>query len=414
MHTVEPWKRNMWILAGSQFLVMAAMTMIMPFLPLYLHDLGVTDQGQLQVWTGLIFGINFLSAFIVSPIWGTLADKYGRKIMVIRSGVGMSIVITFMSFATGPVHLLILRFVNGMVAGFMPSAIALTAAGTPRKRMGYALGLLQAGAVSGSIMGPFFGGVLAEWIGFRTIFILTGIGVFIATMVVLFAVKELNKPDPKTVETKGFWKETSNILGYKSLLSLFSVAFLIQFAMMNSQPQMPVFVQQLGAPGGYVALFAGMVTSVTGLANMLASPQLGKLGDRFGSKYVLILALLGAAVSFIPHALVNNVWTLLACRFLLGIFLGGLLPSLNALVRHHSPTGKESTAFGFSNSAVCLGNMLGPVMGGFMSNLIGIRGLFLVTAVLLLLNCVWFRFAFTDFKTAKGAGRGQKGTLRHV
>lgn len=410
---MESWKRNLWILVIAQFLVMGAMTMIVPFLPLYLHELGITDPDQVQLWSGFIFGINFFSAFLVSPIWGTLADKYGRKIMVIRSGLGMSIAITLMGFSTSAVHLLILRFLNGLVSGFIPAGISLTAANTPRERVGYALGLLQAGAVSGSVMGPLFGGLMAEWFGFRTIFTVTGVVVFVATMVVLFMVKELHKPDPKQVKIGGFFSEGTAILGNKMLLPLFSVAFLIQFAMMSPNPQMPLFVRELGAPGGYIVFFAGLVTAVTGLSNIIASPQLGKIGDKRGSQYVLILSLLGAAVFFIPHAFVTSVWQLLLCRFLLGMFIGGMLPSVNSLVRHHAPVGKEATAYGYSNSAICLGNMLGPMMGGFVSNWIGIRGLFLVTSLFLLLNASWFRFAFAA--TFRGRKRKQgKRTLTHV
>lgn len=412
---MERWKRNLWVLAVAQFLVMGAMTMIVPFLPLYLNELGMTDPEDVQLWAGFIFGINFLSAFVVSPVWGMLADKYGRKIMVIRSGIGMSIAITLMGLSSSPLHLLILRFVNGLVSGFIPAGISLTAANTPRERVGYALGLLQAGAVAGSVMGPLFGGLMAEWFGFRTIFTMTGILVFVATMVVLLMVRELHKPDPANVKVSGFFREGSAILRNRTLLPLFSVAFLIQFAMMSPNPQMPLFVQQLGAPGGYVVFFAGLVTAVTGLANIVASPQLGKLGDRFGSQYVLLLALLGAAVFFIPHAFVTNVWQLLLCRFLLGLFVGGLLPSLNSLVRHNVPTGKESTAYGYSNSAVCLGNMLGPFVGGLVSGWIGIRGLFLITSLLLLLNSVWFRVSFgASFKGERRNRSKQKQTLTHV
>lgn len=393
---MQAWKRNLWILVSAQFLVMGAMTMIIPFLPLYLSELGVTHPEEVQLWAGVIFGVNFLSAFLVSPVWGTLADKHGRKIMVLRSGIGMSITIVLMGFATSPVHLLILRFVNGLVAGFVPAAISLVASNTPKDRVGYALGLLQAGAMSGTVMGPLFGGLLAEWIGFRAIFTVTGIVVFLATMVVLFKVKEMHKPDATQVKTRGFLQEAGDILRNKSLLPLFSVAFLLQFAMLSSGPQLPLFVQQLGAPGDYIAFFAGLVTAVTGLSNILSSPQLGKLGDKFGPQYVLFFALLGAAVFFIPHAFVTSVWQLLVCRFLLGLFVGGLLPSLNALVRHNAPPGKEATAYGYNHSAVSLGNMIGPMMGGFVSGWVGIRGLFLLTAFLLVVNSLWFRLSFAS------------------
>ncbi|WP_054950235.1 MFS transporter [Numidum massiliense] len=395
---MDSWRRNVWILAVAQFLVMAGVTMVIPFLPLYLRDLGVTDPDKVQIWAGFIFGINFFSAFLVSPIWGTLADKYGRKLMVIRSGIGMSITIVLMGLATSPVHLLLLRFVNGLISGFMPAAIALTATNTPKHRVGYALGILQAGGVSGSIMGPLFGGLLAEWIGFRAIFTITGFVILAATMVVLFKVTELHKPDPSKVKRASVRADAALILHNKSLVPLFTVAFLIQFAMMGPSPLMSLFVLELGAPGGYVVFFAGLVTAVTGLANIMAAPQLGKLGDKYGSQYVLMAALIGAGLFSIPHAFVSSVWELLIWRFMLGLFIGGLLPALNSLISRHAPEGKESAAYGYSNSAVALGNMLGPITGGYVANWIGIEGLFLVTAALLLINSVWFRFSFVSFK----------------
>ncbi|SFS66759.1 MFS transporter, DHA1 family, multidrug resistance protein [Marininema halotolerans] len=380
----------MYILMVAQFLVMGAMSMIIPFLPLYLRELGMKDPGQTQLWAGLIFGINFLSAFLVAPIWGSLADKVGRKIMVLRSGFGMSIVILLTGLATSPLQLLLLRLLNGTVSGFIPASISLTATNTPKEKSGYALGLLQSGGVAGSIMGPFIGGVLAEIIGFRSIFFLTSMVVFIATVVVLLFVKEEVKPDP-SAPRQGFFSEGSFVLHQKPLVFLFSVGFLLQFAMLAPMPQMSLFVSELGAPGGYIAFFAGLVTAVTGIANMMASPFLGRFGDRYGPERILFYSMIGAGVVFIPHAFVTGVWQLLGLRFILGLCVGGLLPSLNTLIRRYAPAGKESTAYGYSTSATFLGNMLGPITGGFMTGVIGIRGLFILTAVMLLLGSWWLK-----------------------
>ncbi|MDN4595280.1 MFS transporter [Polycladomyces subterraneus] len=384
------WRRNLYILMVSQFLVLSAMSMVVPFLPLYLQELGMRDPAERQLWAGLVFGANFLTSFLMAPVWGTLADRYGRKIMVLRSGFGMSVVIMLMGLATSPLQLLLLRMLNGTISGFIPASISLTATNTPKEHAGYALGLLQSGAVAGSIMGPFIGGVLAEVIGYRDIFFLTGALLGLATLVVLLAVKEEKRPQPSS-ETAGFWAEGSAILHQRPLVILFTVGFLLQFAVLGPMPQMPGYVSELGAPGGYVAFFAGLVTAVTGLANMLASPVLGRLGDRYGSEKVLFFAMLGAAVLFIPHAWVHYVWQLLLLRFLLGLCVGGLLPSLNTLVRQYAPKGKESTAYGYSTSAVSLGNMLGPITCGYLYRWIGFHGIFYVTAALLFLGAWWLK-----------------------
>ncbi|MBA4492918.1 MFS transporter [Paenactinomyces guangxiensis] len=407
---MQSWRRNLYILMVSQFLVMSAMSMIIPFLPLYLKEMGIKDPAETQLWAGVIFGINFLSAFLVAPVWGSLADRYGRKMMVLRSGFGMAVVIFLTGLATSPLQLLILRFLNGTVSGFIPASIALTATNTPKDRVGYALGMLQSGAVAGSIMGPLIGGILAEVIGFRMIFYFTAIIIAVATFVVLFAVKEEFKPEPKEKKVS-FWKDGSIILHQRPLMILFSVGVLLQFAMVGPAPQMSLFVSELGVPGGHIAFFAGLVTGATGLANMLSSPLLGKMGDRYGSERVLFVTMLGAGLFFIPHIFVHSVSQLLVLRFLLGMWVGGLLPSLSSLIRKYAPSGKESTAFGFNSSATFLGNLLGPITYGFLSGFIEIRGVFLVTSLLLLFTAFWLK---TGFKLKLSVSReGEKRAMKH-
>jgi MFS transporter, DHA1 family, multidrug resistance protein len=388
---VENWKRNVWILFGSQFLVLGAMTMIMPFLPLYVQELGVEGESQISLWSGVIFGANFLTAFLFSPFWGRMADRHGRKLMLLRSGFGMAIVIILTGFATGPWSLLGLRLLNGVVSGFIPAAIALVATNTPKEHVGYALGTLNSGAVAGAICGPLFGGLMAGTFGFRMIFNITGIVILLAAFVVLFLVKEEKKPEPsakneKSNAIKDFKKVTVN----SPMLSLMLVGFLVQFALLGMNPLIPLFVQQL-TTGSNVALFAGIAASVMGVANMLASPKLGKVGDRKGSHHVLYYSLIGAAIFSIPQAFVQELWQLITLRFLLGLCIGGLLPSVNSLVKTLSPAGMESRTYSFSNSAVYLGNLLGPVTGGAIVALVGTRGLFLFAGIILLISVAYVK-----------------------
>lgn len=389
---MEHWRRNVYVLMVLQFLVVGAMTMIMPFLPLYLKELGITNQSEMQVWSGIIFGINFLSAFIVAPIWGNLADRFGRKIMVLRSGFGMAIIVFFTGLATTPIQLLVLRLLSGTVSGFIPASISLVATNTPKNQVGYALGMLQSGVVAGTIMGPFIGGVLAELVGFRKIFFITAVVIGVASVLALYMVKEEVKPKKKNHETK-FWKESSTIFKIKPLLALFMVSMFMQFALMGPVAQMSFFVTELGAPGGYIAFFAGLVFAFTGIGNMIFSPIFGRLGDRIGTEKVFLFSLIGAALFFIPHSFVHSIWQLLIVRLFLGVCMGGLNPSLHSLTRKYAPDGKESTVFGYNTSAICLGSMLGPTTYGFLSNFLGIRGTFFITAILLLLVAfILFRF----------------------
>ncbi|GAA3401258.1 MFS transporter [Paenibacillus hodogayensis] len=384
------WKLNLIVLWFGNFLVMAGMTMIIPFLPLYIQELGVTDPGKVAFWSGLVFAGNFVSSFLFQPLWGKLADRHGRKVMLLRSGFGMAIVMVLMGFAGNVWHLFLLRMLNGTISGFVPAAVALMSANTPREKIGFSMGTLQSGGTAGSILGPFIGGLLAEWVGFRPIFYITGTLLFLASMLAMIVVKEKfdagKAAKQPNVSVVAGLKELARI---PQLTSLFTVTFLIQFSMLSSMPLIPLFVQHLHGEGHMLAFFSGLVGSITGFSNMIASPLLGKLGDRIGQERVLFLSLIGAAIMFIPQALVQNVWQLFAARFMLGMFIGGLLPSVNALIRKYTPDGMESRSYSFNSSFLSLGNMIGPVVGGALSGLLTIRGIFLIAMVMLFANAVW-------------------------
>lgn len=367
--------------------------MITPFLALYLaQDLGVTDEHAIGIWAGLIFAANFLTSFLFQPLWGKLADRYGRKIMLLRSGFGMAIVIVLMGFARSPWELLLLRLLNGTISGFNPAAISLVSGTTPKSRMGFAMGMMQSGVVAGTILGPLIGGILADIIGFRPIFYITGTLILVASFLALFLVKETFDREeasqiPQVSVIQGF-KELAHI---PQLPALFAVTFLLQFAMVSPMSLLPLYVQKLHNSSGDIAFWAGVVIAVTGVSNMISSPILGKLSDKLGAHRILTYALIGTSLTLIPQAFVHNVWQLIIIRFLMGIFMGGLLPSVNALIRAYTPDGMESRSFGFNSSTLALGSMMGAVVGGLLSGIIGIEGLFIISGCLLLLNMVWVR-----------------------
>ncbi|BCG58681.1 MFS transporter [Paenibacillus sp. URB8-2] len=391
--TWETWQINLYVLWFGQFLVNAGMTMITPFLSLYLaKDLGVQGDA-VGIWAGIIFSANFMTSFLFQPLWGSLSDKYGRKIMLLRSGFGMAIVITMMGFAQTPWQLLLLRLLNGTISGFNPASISLVSGTTPKHRMGFAMGLMQSGSVAGTILGPLIGGLLADWIGFRPIFYVIGLLLFIASLLALFLVKEtFNREEAAHKPQVSTFEGLKDLIKVPQLPALFAVTFLIQFAMISPMALLPLYVERLHGTAVNIAFWAGVVSAVTGVSNMIASPVLGKLSDKVGAHRILTYALIGASLFLIPQALVDSVWQLILVRFLMGVFMGGLLPSVNALIRSYTPDGKESRAFGFNSSTLALGNMAGSLIGGFMAGYIGIEGLFIVSGCMLLLNTVWVRF----------------------
>ncbi|MFC9707716.1 MFS transporter [Paenibacillus sp. NPDC056933] len=390
---MKTWKVNLIVLWFGQFLVNSGMTMITPFLSLYLaKDLGVVGEHEIGIWAGFIFAANFLTSFLFQPLWGKLSDKYGRKIMLLRSGFGMAIVIALMGFAQSPWQLLLLRLLNGTISGFNPAAVALISGTTPKDRMGFAMGISQSGQVAGTILGPLIGGLLADAVGFRPIFYITGGLIFAASMLAMFLVREkFDRKEAAKLPEQSVLSGLKELNKSSQLPALFAVTFLLQFAMISPMSLLPLYVQKLHGSDVNVAFWAGLVGAVTGLSNMAMSPILGKLSDRIGSHKVLTFSLIGTGLMIIPQAFVQTVWQLIIVRFMMGVFMGGLLPSVNALIRSYTPDSMISRAFSFNTSTLALGNMLGAVIGGFMAGFIGIEGLFIVSGGLLLLNMVWVR-----------------------
>ncbi|MBB6673870.1 MFS transporter [Cohnella nanjingensis] len=388
---MQRWKVNLAVLWFGNFLVMAGMTMITPFLSLYLQqDLGVKGEHEIGVWAGFIFAANFVTSFFFQPLWGKLSDRYGRKVMLLRSGFGMSIVMVLMGFASTPLHLLLLRMLNGVISGFSPAAVSLVSATTPKEKMGFAMGTLQSGGTAGAILGPLIGGLMADTFGYRPIFYITGTLLFLASTVSWMLVKEnFDRAAARTAPNVSLAAGLRALTKIPQLPALFTVTFLIQFAMLSPMTLIPIYVHHLHGTTENLAFWSGFVGSVTGFSNMVCAPILGRFSDRYGAPKILIFSLLGAGIMFIPQAFVGSVGQLLVSRFFLGCFVGGLIPTVNALIRRYAPDSKVSMAFGFNSSSLALGNMVGPVVGGALSGFIGIQGLFLVSAAALLATAAW-------------------------
>jgi len=389
---VEKWKRNLFILYVGQFLAMASMSCVTPFLPLYLQQMGVTDHDEVLLWSGLIFSANMVTAFIFSPIWGRLADRHGRKVMLIRSGLGMAITVTLLGFATSPVHLLLLRLVNGMISGFSPAAVALIATNTPKERSGYALGTLHSGTVAGTICGPLIGGFMADILGFSAVFFYLGCSIFIATLIVIFGVRENFVKKETTEQKTDFRQDFKKIVSRKPIGPLFVSAAMIRAAMTGALPLIPLYVQQLATSQENVVVLAGATSAAMGLANMIFAPQLGKLGDKYGSHRIFLFSVFGAVLFSIPQAFVSHLWQLIALRFCTGACLAGMMPSVNTLIRHYAPEGMESRTYSYVSCSLFLGGMLGSLGMGVIASWFGISMIFICSAVLLLLNNLWMKW----------------------
>jgi MFS transporter, DHA1 family, multidrug resistance protein len=391
------WKRNLAVLWFSTFFIMAGMNMIIPFLPLYVQELGVTDIHAAALWSGIIFAGAPLLSGLLAPFWGGIADRYGRKVMLIRSGIGMSVTMALMGYAHSPMELLLLRLLMGTISGFLPTAIALQATETPKEHAGRALGTLQTGQVAGSLIGPLIGGILAEWIGIRNVFYFTGTCLFIAALVVIFGVHETKVYQPVTLQSFFHKKEkkpktTKEPAGYdfRELYPLFLTSFLLFYAINSIEPVITVYVQSLNVKS-HLETVSGIVFASSGIGTILAAPFLGKLGDKIGNRKVLVYSLCMMVLFTIPQAWIYNVWAIIGLRFLAGVFVGGLAPSVNALLRKLSPAAVQGQVFGYSQRASAIGMVAGSVSGGFIASHFGISTIFYFTGLLFLCNLLLVR-----------------------
>ena len=380
------WKRTLIILWVANFGVMAGMNLVIPFLPLYIEQLGIHNLQALERWSSWVFSAQFITSFVFQPIWGSFADRHGRKGMLLRAGFGMGIMTALMGFVSAPWQLLVLRFVNGIFSGFISMAVSLQASITPEEDAGRALGILQTGAIAGSLIGPLLGGVLAEHLGYSRIFLFTGVLLIMASLVVLLFVHEAKVEPAKKAQ-----KQRGGIRQLTWLYPVFLASIMTQAGMMSIEPIVTVYAKTL-YHGVHLATIAGLVVAASGIANLIGSPLLGRLGDRVGQKRILVIALVFAALAYVPQAFAQNITVLIIGRFCLGLFIGGMIPSLNVLVRKLAPADLLATAYGFNSSALFLGNLLGPLIGGAVAAAYGFQSVFFVTMALLLANAVIILF----------------------
>lgn len=382
------WKRNLTVTWLGCFLTGAAFSLVMPFLPLYVEQLGVTGHSALNMWSGLVFSITFLFSAVASPFWGGLADRKGRKIMLLRSALGMAIVMMLMGLAQNIWQFLVLRALLGLLGGFIPNANALIATQIPRQKSGWALGTLSTGAVSGALLGPLAGGFLADHWGLRTVFFLTASVLLVCFILTLFFIREQFVPVAKK-EMLNARNVFSSLKSPKLVLSLFVTTMIIQVATGSIAPILTLYVRELAGDVGNIAFISGMIASVPGVAALISAPRLGKLGDRIGPEKILIVALMVSVLLLIPMSFVQTPLQLAILRFLLGAADGALLPAVQTLLVYNSTSQVAGRIFSYNQSFRDIGNVTGPLLGAAISASFGFRAVFIVTAGVVLFNAMY-------------------------
>ncbi|MDR2976001.1 MAG: MFS transporter [Streptococcaceae bacterium] len=384
--------RNLYVLWFGVFMAGMGFSAIMPFLPLYISDLGNFSKPVLNLLSSTTFAITFVMTAIISPVWGKLADKYGRRPMILRASLGMAIVIALMAFVTNVWQLMLLRALQGLCGGFISNSTALIATQTPRDKAGRALGILVTGQTAGNLLGPLLGGVIAAAVGYRGSFLMTGALLFLAFLLCVFFVTESHKPGEAAAKSdKPADPHPFRHLDNKSLIfGLFLTTTVIQIVNTGINPIMALFVQEINHTNWSTTLLVGIIAALPGVSTIIAAPRFGKLGDKIGPQYLLIGGFIFAFCVQVPTAFVSSVFLLMVFRFLIGVSDATMLPQINSLLTKSVPSEMISRIFAYNQSFSSIGNVIGPLVGGVVATMFGYRGVFLSGALFILVNFLHF------------------------
>ncbi|MEG7480986.1 multidrug efflux MFS transporter [Citrobacter freundii] len=385
---MESWRVNLISVWFGCFFTGLAISQILPFLPLYISQLGVTSHEALSMWSGLTFSVTFLISAIVSPMWGSLADRKGRKLMLLRASLGMAIAILLQAFATNVWQLFLLRGVMGLTSGYIPNAMALVASQVPRERSGWALSTLSTAQISGVIGGPLMGGFIADHVGLRAVFCITAALLVVSFLVTLFLIKEGVRPTIKKSERLSGKAVFASLSHPALVISLFFTTMVIQLCNGSIGPILALFIKSMVPDSSNIAFLSGLIASVPGISALISAPRLGKLGDRIGIERILMATLIFAVVLFFAMSWVTTPLQLGVLRFLLGFADGAMLPAVQTLLVKYSSDQITGRIFGYNQSFMYLGNVAGPLMGATVSAMAGFRWVFIATASIVLIN-IW-------------------------
>lgn len=386
------WQRNMKVAWLGNFLAGASFTLVMPFISVFVEELGV-EAGQVEYYAGLAVSANAFAAAVMAPIWGSLADRYGRKPMMVRAAFAMIFTMGGMAFVPNVFWLIVLRVLNGVFTGYIPNATALIASQVPKDKTGYALGTLSTGAVAGNLIGPTLGGILAEMVGVHNVFLLVGLLYALVVLLTVFYIREdfvpVNKEDALSIR-----QVFEQVKDRQMLVGLFVTSMIIIAAAQAVVPILTLYVRHLGQTDNLLFV-AGFIISLPGMASLVTSGYLGKLGDKIGNHRLLLMALTYSLLINVLCVFAQNPFQLGLLRFLYGFGTGALLPSVNSLLTKLTPKEGISRIFSYNQLFNNLGSVVGPMMGSAVAAQLGYDWVFYLSSGLVLFNLLW---SLTNFR----------------
>ncbi len=377
---MSSWQRTVYILVFVQLVSAIGFSSIFPFLPLYIEDLGTSTGLSVEFLAGMVFSAQAFTMMLAAPFWGALADRYGRKLMVQRATFGGAGIILLMGFAQSAEQLVLLRAIQGVITGVFAALTTLAAASAPRDRTGYALGLVQVGLWGGVSVGPLIGGVMADAFGYRSAFVVTSALLTVAGALTVWGVEENFTPQEKEQRTS-FFQAWRHVLSMSGVPLTYLARFLSRLGRTMVFPFTPLFVQALMTGTARVATVTGMITAVAAVAGTISAVYLGRMGDRVGHRRVLTGSALAAAAFYLPQSMVNAVWQLFTLQAMTGFAVGGIMPTLSALLAKYTDPGEEGAVYGLESSIMAGARSVSPMMGATLVAWFGLRSVYVATGV---------------------------------
>lgn len=382
---MDTWKRNLVILWIALFFAATGLSAVVPFLPLFIRQLGVTNLAETSQWSGYVFSAPFIVSFFVIPFWGSMGDKYGQKLMTLRAVFGLSIALFLMALSQNVVQLFIFRMLQGALSGFYPAALALAVSTAPKERTGYALGVIQSASTSGNIVGPLFGGLLSQLFGFRHVFVIVGIIILVCAFLILFYLTEEEKKEGDKDVAFSVMENWKYVFSTRQILLAGILILMSSVAVSLLAPIFVLYVETFKINAASLPLITGILYSILGLFATLSSLLFGKKIDEKGFRKNLILSSIIIGVMFILHFYVYQIYYLIPIRILLGFGFGFLTPVLFTALSKKVVMQRKAGVMGIGSSFQILGNMIGPVSSGFIGAMFGVRYSFVLAGIIFLL-----------------------------
>lgn len=383
-----PWVVTLTILVASAFLMDMSFTMITPFLPVYLSSELGAKASKVDMWSGAVFAVTFFVSGLLGPVWGVLADRKSRKLMALRASIGLTISYALCGIVQTPMQLFAARFFQGLCAGLYPALLALLAASIPARKTGLSMGLMQGGMTVSAVVGPFVGGVLADYFGMRESFFVASVALGLISLLIGFCIKE----KPRTVKvTSRNWFDWS-VLRQPAIFKMLIACAVIHASLFSAQPILPLYIAQLQGSMDNIMMLSGTIFSVCAISIMIASPILGAAGQRFGFLKVLSCSLFFTGLLISAQVLGRTPFEFGVWRFIAGFAIAGLIPLVNSIISTECPPDKKGEVFGFNFLTGHAGMALGPFAAGALSGWFGYQAVIVASGLILFPLIVYLNY----------------------